>query len=60
MTFVERILPVARERLVAIKDDALLTEAARFLDGGHINLVVVCKRAAPWWVSSPERMLFTR
>ena len=24
MTFVERILPVARERLVAIKDDALL------------------------------------
>jgi signal-transduction protein with cAMP-binding, CBS, and nucleotidyltransferase domain len=44
MTFVERILPVARERLVAIKDDALLTEAARFLDGGHINLVVVCNK----------------
>ena len=44
MTFVERMLPVARKRLVTVKDDALLTEAARFLDGGHINLVVVCDK----------------
>src|SRR5665213_1925369 len=42
MILVEKIVPVARERLVAVKNDALLTEAARFLDGGHINLVVVC------------------
>ena len=39
---VEKIVPVARERLVTVRDDALLTEAARFLDGRHINLVVVC------------------
>ncbi len=39
--FVEGILPLARERLVTIKDSALLTEDARFLDGLHINLVVV-------------------
>ena len=44
MIFVERMLPVARKRLVTVKDDALLTEAARFLDGGHINLVVVCDK----------------
>ena len=44
MIFVEKILTVARERLVTVKDDALLTEAARFLDGGHINLVVVCDK----------------
>lgn len=47
MTLVETILPVARERLVTIGDDAPLTEAAKFLDGRHINLVVVCdKRGA--------------
>jgi CBS domain-containing protein len=40
--FVERMLPVARERLVTIGDDALLTNAARLLDGRHINLVVAC------------------
>jgi CBS domain-containing protein len=40
--FVERMLPVARERLVTIRDDALLTNAARLLDGRHINLVVAC------------------
>jgi CBS domain-containing protein len=47
MILVETILPVARERLVTIGDDAPLTEAAKFLDGRHINLVVVCdKRGA--------------
>ncbi len=40
--FVEGILPVARERLVMIRDDALLTNAAGLLDGRHINLVVAC------------------
>ena len=60
MIIVEENVTVARKRLVTIKDDALLTEAARFLDGGHMNLVVVCDRAEPWWVSSLERMLFTR
>ena len=44
MILVEKIVPVARERLVTVRDDALLTEAARFLDGRHINLVVVCDR----------------
>ena len=42
MILVERMLPVARERLVTIRDDALLMMAARLLDGRHINLVVVC------------------
>jgi CBS domain-containing protein len=44
MTFVEKIVPVARERLVTVTDDAVLTEAAKFLDGSHINLVVVCDK----------------
>jgi CBS domain-containing protein len=35
-------MPVARQRLVTIGDNAPLTEAAKFLDGRHINLVVVC------------------
>ena len=39
---VERILPVARERLVTISDHALLSEAARLLSDRHTNLVVVC------------------
>lgn len=42
MIRVEKIVPVARERLVTVRDDAPLTEAAKFLDGNHINLVVVC------------------
>ena len=42
MMFVERMLPVARERLVTIRDDALLANAARLLDSRHINLVVAC------------------
>jgi hypothetical protein len=40
--FVERMLPVARERLVTISDDALVQNAARLLDGRHINLVEAC------------------
>ena len=42
MILVEKIVPVARERLVRVREDALLAEVARFLDGKHINLVVVC------------------
>jgi len=41
---VEKIVPVARERLVTVRDDAPLVEAAKFLDGKHINLVVVCDK----------------
>lgn len=44
MLLVEKIVPVARERLVTVRDDAPLMDAARFLDGGHINLVVVCDK----------------
>jgi CBS domain-containing protein len=44
MTLVEKIIPVARERLVTIRDDAPLTEAAKYHDGRHINLVVVCDK----------------
>jgi CBS domain-containing protein len=44
MIFVEKIVPVARDRLVTVRDDSLLSEAARFLDGRHINLVVVCDK----------------
>ncbi|HDP0036554.1 TPA: CBS domain-containing protein [Legionella pneumophila] len=42
--FVEEIVPVAQQRLVTISDDAPLLEAAKFLDGRHINLVVVCDK----------------
>jgi CBS domain-containing protein len=45
MIRVEKIVPVARERLITVRDDAPLVEAAKFLDGGHINLVVVCDKA---------------
>jgi CBS domain-containing protein len=45
MTLVRELVAIARERLVIVKDDALLSEAARFLDGRHINLVVVCDKA---------------
>lgn len=44
MIRVEKIVPVARERLVTVRDDAPLVEAARFLDGRDINLVVVCDK----------------
>ena len=39
--YVERLLPAARERLVTMADDALLTEAANFLHKGA-DLVIVC------------------
>lgn len=42
--FVEEIVPVAQKRLVTIRDDAPLLGAAKFLDGRHINLVVVCDK----------------
>lgn len=45
MLKVERILPAARERLVTIKTDALLIDAARLLSGPQVNLVVVCDEA---------------
>lgn len=40
--FVETILPAARERLITIRDSALLLEAASLLGDRHANLVVVC------------------
>jgi CBS domain-containing protein len=39
---VERILLPARERLVTVRTDALLIDAARLLNGPQMNLVVVC------------------
>ena len=39
---VERILSVARERLVTIRDNAPLVEAAKLLGDRQTNLVVVC------------------
>ena len=44
MIRVEKMVPVARERLAMVRDDAPLVEAAKFLDGKHINLVVVCDK----------------
>lgn len=45
MMFVESILPLARERLVTVRDDDLLTKAARLLNDRHTNLVVACDNA---------------
>lgn len=45
MALVRELVAVARERLVIVNDDALVTEAARYLDGRHINLVIVCDKA---------------
>ena len=39
--FVERMLPTARKRLVTIKDDAPLVEAAKLLLDCHTDLLVV-------------------
>jgi CBS domain-containing protein len=39
---VERVLDVARRRLVTIYSGALLTEAAALLGRAQVNLVVVC------------------
>ena len=45
MLTVERILPAAQERLVMVKTDALLIDAARLVNGPQFNLVVVCDEA---------------
>lgn len=42
MLMVERILPAARRRLLTIRTDALLVDAARLLSDPTMNLVVVC------------------
>ena len=42
--YVERLLPVARKRLVTTADDSPLTEAANFLREGT-DLVIVCGSA---------------
>lgn len=39
---VEHVLPVARGRLVTVRDDAMLLEAAQLLVISQIDLVVVC------------------
>jgi CBS domain-containing protein len=39
---VERILPIALERLITIQADAFITDAAKLLCDTHISLVVVC------------------
>ena len=45
MPSVERLLPVAKGRLVTVTTDALLIDAARLLNGPQHNLVVVCDAA---------------
>jgi CBS domain-containing protein len=42
---VERLLPVAHERLITIKEDAAVIEAAGHLSAPHTYLLVVCDRA---------------
>jgi CBS domain-containing protein len=42
MIFIERMLPLARERLLTIRDDASLTQAADLLDERHTSIVVAC------------------
>ncbi|HEU4653379.1 MAG TPA: CBS domain-containing protein [Steroidobacteraceae bacterium] len=43
--YVNRVLGVARTRLAAVPETALLKEAAQLLNETHINLVVVCNSA---------------
>jgi len=45
MREVKEILPAARARLVTVRAEALLVEAARKLKGPECNLVVVCDDA---------------
>lgn len=45
MLRIDNLLPGARERLVTIRTDALLIDAARMLKGPKLNLVVVCDEA---------------
>ena len=42
MLTVEQILPAVEERLVTVKADALLIDAAKLLNGPRQNLLVVC------------------
>src|SRR5260221_10747452 len=39
---VERVLPIAIQRLITIRDGALVTDAAKLLSSTHKSLVVVC------------------
>ena len=39
---VERVLPIARERLITIRHNALLKDAAKLLCDTQVGLVVVC------------------
>lgn len=45
MRKVDKILPVARGRLVTVNANGLLIEAAKLLNGPQFNLVVVCDDA---------------
>ena len=38
-------MPLARERLATVKDDALLTKAAELPDTRHTNAVAVCNKS---------------
>lgn len=40
--YVDRVLAVARTRLVTIPDNGLLKDAAQLLNNRHVNLVVAC------------------
>lgn len=42
---VERILHIAKERLVSVPEDAPLLAAAKLLSGGHNNIVLVCSES---------------
>jgi CBS domain-containing protein len=55
---VERILPIAIERLSTIQADASLTDAAKLLCDTHISLVVVCNPDGTMPASSPRPMSF--
>ena len=46
MSFVERILPTARKRLITIAQDAPLIDAAKLLCEPHTDFLVACSRDA--------------
>jgi CBS domain-containing protein len=46
MSFVERILPTARKRLITIAEDAPLIDAAKLLREPHTDFLVACRRDA--------------
>ena len=43
MLIVERMLPLAQERLMTIRDDGLLLDAAGLLKEPRVNLIIVCE-----------------